>query len=71
MKLYTVDRVLCAARYPVDHYKHRYYEVMDYGCPVELKIKKNRIEQEGDKPRALVKFQHIDRFPPVHPLKKI
>lgn len=63
VKLYEVDGVLKAAFYPSDHYKHRYYCVMDHGCPVELKIIRNRIEDEEATPRALVSFEFYDRFP--------
>ncbi|XP_044267601.1 leucine-rich repeat-containing protein 34-like isoform X1 [Tribolium madens] len=65
VKIYEVDGVLYAARYPVDKYKQQYYGVMDYGCAVELKIKKNKIETRDDKPRALVNFVHIDRYPEI------
>lgn len=65
VKLYTVDEVLCAAYYPSNHYKHRYYCVMDHGSPKELRIKRNTIEHEFAQPRALVKFEYYDRFPVV------
>lgn len=71
VKIYMVDGVLYAARYTVQAYKHRYYGVMDYGCAVELKIKRNRIETPDDKPRALVNFKHLDRYPPLEKPTKV
>ena len=65
VKIYCVDEVLYAARYTIDRYKHRYYGVTDYGCAVELKIKRNRLPKPDDKPRALVNFKHVDRYPAV------
>lgn len=67
IKLYTVDKVLYAAYYPSNHYKHRYYSVMDHGCPLELRIKRNKVEPDYElaQPRALIKFEHYDRLPNV------
>ncbi|KAI4465838.1 leucine-rich repeat-containing protein 34 [Holotrichia oblita] len=66
IKLYTVDGVLYHAYYPSDHYKHKYYCVMDHGCPIELRIKRNKVEHEHAQPRSLVKFQFYPRIPPVN-----
>ncbi|KAJ8938205.1 hypothetical protein NQ318_011701 [Aromia moschata] len=66
IKLYTVDGELHAAYYPTNHYKHKYYSVMDHGCAIELKIKRNKIHHPDSLPRALIKFSHIDRYPPVN-----
>ncbi|KAK4879463.1 hypothetical protein RN001_007609 [Aquatica leii] len=63
VKLYTVDEVIYSAYYPSNHYKHRYYCVMDTGCPVELKIKRNKIVLDSTKPKALLNLQYYDRFP--------
>lgn len=65
IKLYTVDGVLYHAYYPADHYKHKYYCVMDHGCPIELRIKRNKIEHDHAQPRSLVKFQFYPRVPVV------
>lgn len=68
VKPYKVDGVLKAAYYPSDHYKHRYYCVMDYGCAVELKIKKNKVEprlppcSDEEKPNVLVGFKYYDKI---------
>ncbi|KAF5282721.1 hypothetical protein FQR65_LT02718 [Abscondita terminalis] len=70
VELYTDDDVIYAAYYPSNHYKHRYYCVLDHGCPAELRIKRNKIVHDFAKPRALIKFRYYDRFPPVdHSLK--
>ncbi|KAB0798060.1 hypothetical protein PPYR_09053 [Photinus pyralis] len=68
VKLYTVDDVIYAAYYPSNHYKHRYYCVMDHGCPVELKIKRNRMESRKDLPHAKLNLHYYDRYPPVNPV---
>lgn len=65
VKLYTVDGVLYHAFYPADHYKHKYYCVMDHGCPIELRIKRNTIEHQYAQPRSLVKFKFYPRVPPA------
>lgn len=65
VKLYTVDGVLQSAFYPVDHYKHKYYCVMDHGCAVELRIKRNRIEHEYALPKSKVKFEFYPRLPGI------
>lgn len=65
IKIYKVDEELRAAYYPANHYKHKYYCVMDHGCPIELKIKKNKIYDDRALPRKLVDFKHFDRYPPV------
>ncbi|CAH1117752.1 unnamed protein product [Phaedon cochleariae] len=65
IKIYKVDEKLHAAYYPVNHYKHIYYNVMDHGCPVELKIKKNKIIDPAALPRELLNMSHYGRYPPV------
>lgn len=65
VKLFTVDEQLKAAYYPTNHFKHQYYSVMDHGCPVELRIRRNEIEDENAQPKALVNFQFYPRFPKV------
>ncbi|KAK5646258.1 hypothetical protein RI129_004722 [Pyrocoelia pectoralis] len=67
VKLYTVDEVIYAAYYPSNHYKHRYYCVMDHGCPVELKIKRNKKVSGSSMPREKLNFHFYDRYPPVNP----
>lgn len=63
VKIYTVDEIRQHAFYPSDHYKHRYYCVMDHGCPIELRIKRNKIEHVYAQPRAKVYFKYYDRLP--------
>lgn len=65
VKIYQVDGVLYPAFYPANHYKHKYYCVMDHGCPVELKIKRNRILPPDALPRRLINMPHVERYPPV------
>nr|XP_023030065.1 leucine-rich repeat-containing protein 34 [Leptinotarsa decemlineata] len=65
VRIYEVDGELHAAYYPTNHYKHKYYGVMDYGCRVELKIKRNEIPDPLALPRELLNFRHIGRYPPV------
>lgn len=65
VKLYTVDGKLHTAFYPSDHYKHKYYCVLDYGVPVELRIKRNKVYSEYAQPRALVNFEFYPRYPEV------
>lgn len=63
VKIYTVDGIRYHAFYPSDHYKHRYYCVMDHGRPIELRIKRNVVEEVVTKPRAKVYFEFYDRVP--------
>ncbi|XP_018332731.1 leucine-rich repeat-containing protein 34-like [Agrilus planipennis] len=63
IRLYTVDGVIYHAFHPVDHFKQKYYCVMDHGCPVFLKIRRNIIEDPYAQPRALIKFKHYPRIP--------
>lgn len=65
VKIYEVDKVYHAAFYPSDHYKHKYYNVMDYACATELKIKRNHIPSELDQPRELVNFKFYPRLPAI------
>ncbi|KRT78279.1 hypothetical protein AMK59_8373 [Oryctes borbonicus] len=44
VKIYSVDGVLYHAYYPSDRYKHKYYCEMDHGSPIELRIKRNKVE---------------------------
>lgn len=37
---------------------------MDHGCPVEIKIKKNRIPDEDTQRPAMVDLKYYDRIPP-------
>ncbi|CAH0557226.1 unnamed protein product [Brassicogethes aeneus] len=66
VKVYHVDGVAYQAYYPSNHYKHKYYCVMDHGCPVELKIKRNKVADEFSQPRALIDLKNYDRYPPVN-----
>ncbi|KAJ8977928.1 hypothetical protein NQ317_002902 [Molorchus minor] len=65
IKLYTVDGQLYPAYYPSKHYKHKYYCVMDYGCAVELKIKRNKLPHPDALPRGLINMAHVARYPPI------
>lgn len=65
VRIYYVDGKRQAAFYPSDHFKHKAYSVLDYGFPPELKIVKRKIIQQNAKPRALLNFEYIDRYPPV------
>lgn len=66
VKLYTVDGILYSAYYPSDRYKHKYYCVMDHGCPIELRIKRNKIDDEYAQPKAKVKFMYYERLPHIN-----
>lgn len=57
IRLYEVDGELKAAYYPSNRYKHQYYCVMDYGSAVELKIKKNKLEEIDEKQTVLLDFK--------------
>lgn len=63
VKIYKVDETRYHAFYPSDHYKHRYYCVMDHGTPIELRIKRNVVEDTDPRPRPKVYFQYYDRIP--------
>ncbi|KAJ8918337.1 hypothetical protein NQ315_008030 [Exocentrus adspersus] len=65
VKICEVDGQLYPAFYPANHYKHKYYCVMDHGCPVELKIKRNKIYHPDSLPRQLLNMPHVGRYPPV------
>nr|CAI5836117.1 unnamed protein product [Callosobruchus analis] len=65
VKLYEVDGRLHAAYYPSDHFKHKYYSVLDYGYPPELKIIRNKVVNSMALPRELLNYTHIARYPPV------
>lgn len=62
IRLYEVDGVLKASYYPSNHYKHKYYCVMDHGCAVELKIKKNKLEQLDEKQKVLLDFKFYKKI---------
>lgn len=66
VKIYEVDGKLSPAFYPANHYKHKYYCVMDHGCPVELKIKRNKIPHPDALPRRLINMPHVERYPPIN-----
>ncbi|KAG5877515.1 hypothetical protein JTB14_011310 [Gonioctena quinquepunctata] len=65
VKIYEVDGQLHAAEYPSNHFKHRYYGAMDYGCRVDLKIIRNDIPHPLALPRELLNFVHMGRYPHV------
>lgn len=65
VKLYEVDGIIRAAYYPTNHYKHRYFCVMDTAVPSELKIKKHKLETEYSTPKALVNYKFYDRYPQI------
>ncbi|XP_022904365.2 leucine-rich repeat-containing protein 34-like [Onthophagus taurus] len=73
VRIYEVDGLLYHAYVPEDHYKHRYYGVMDHGCAVELKIKRNIIEDEFTYPRNLTNFKYYNKIPaaPGSPRKPV
>lgn len=62
IRLYEVDGILKAAYYPSNRYKHQYYCVMDHGCAVELKIKKNKLEKLDDKQKVLLDFKFYKKI---------
>ncbi|GLV39755.1 Ran GTPase activating protein [Carabus blaptoides fortunei] len=61
---YEVDGIYYCAYYPSDSYKHKYYCVTDYQCPVELKIKHNLLPTDQDQRRAKLDFKYYPRMPP-------
>lgn len=63
IKLYKVDGVLYYAYYPTNHFKQNYYSVMMHGSPVELKIKKNRVEPTSTVCRPFYHLPHYERYP--------
>lgn len=62
VKLYEVDGKLKAAFYPSNRYKHQYYCVMDHGCAVELKIKKNKVDEPDEKQKVLLDFKFYKKI---------
>lgn len=62
VRLYEVDGILHAAYYASNRYKHQYYCVMDHGSAVELKIKKNKLEQLDDKQKVLLDFKFYKKI---------
>lgn len=68
---YEIDGIYYCAYYPSDSYKHKYYCVMDYQCPVELKIKHNHLPTDQDEPKAKVDFKYYPRIPPIEKKGKI
>lgn len=71
VKIYEVDKVYHAAFYPSDRYKLQYYNVGDYACATELKIKRNIVPSELDQPRELVNFKFYPRLPPIQKRAKL
>ncbi|XP_076273168.1 uncharacterized protein LOC143204505 [Rhynchophorus ferrugineus] len=65
VKVYITSDGPQMAYYPTNHYKHRFYSVMDHGYPPELKIVRNKVVGPDSQPRALVQLDFIDRYPPV------
>lgn len=65
VKVYKVDEKFQHAFYPADRYKHKYYCVMNHGCPIELRIKRNRVDHQYAEPRAKINFQFYPRFPEI------
>ncbi|CAG9771068.1 unnamed protein product [Ceutorhynchus assimilis] len=65
VKVYYVDGKRYGAYYPTNQFTQRCYSIMEYGCPPELKIKRNKIRHPYAQPRVLIDFNFFDQYPPV------
>ncbi|XP_050298252.1 leucine-rich repeat-containing protein 34-like [Anthonomus grandis grandis] len=71
VKIYKSDGNLRAAYYPTNEFVLKSYSISDYGFPPELKIIRNEIVAPTEKPRALVNFEFVKRYPPALPKPKL
>lgn len=65
VKVYYVDGIPQAAYYPICNFRNRFYSVLPYGIPPELKIVRNKVPHADAEPRALINFDYTDRYPPI------
>lgn len=65
VKVYYVDGIPQGAYYPTSHFMNRFYSVLNYGIPPELKIVRNKVPHVDSQPRALSNFDYTGRYPAV------